>query len=123
MHTGAGQGETTFSHGALGGRPTPPNTCYIVRDGQKIRAQVHRLHQLQAGDRVVKDTGGGGGVGRPEERDPKAVWEDVFVNEFVTIEAAREVYGVVIDPQSRGIDWAQTRALRGAAEAQRGGGR
>src|SRR3990167_11144288 len=26
MHTGAGQGETTFSHGALGGKPTPPNT-------------------------------------------------------------------------------------------------
>jgi len=112
MHTGAGQGETTFSHGALGGKPTPPNRCYILRNGEKIRAQVHRLHQLRGGDHVVKDTGGGGGIGRPEERDPQAVWNDVYINEFVSLEAAREVYKVAIDPVTRQIDWTQTEALR-----------
>ena len=119
MHTGAGQGETTFSHGALGGKPTPPNACHIVRNGERIRARVHRLHQLCGGDRVIKDTGGGGGVGRPEERDPQAVWEDVFIHELVTIEGAREVYKVAIDPTSREIDWNQTRALRAAAAAEK----
>jgi len=121
MHTGAGHGETTFSHGALGGKPTPPNICYIVRNGEKIRAKVHRLHQLKGGDHVVKDTGGGGGIGRPEERDPQAVWDDVYINELVTIEAAREVYKVAIDPATRKIDWEQTKALRGAV-ATKGGG-
>jgi N-methylhydantoinase B len=121
MHTGAGHGETTFSHGALGGKPTPPNICYIVRNGEKIRAKVHRLHQLKGGDHVVKDTGGGGGIGRPEERDPQAVWDDVYINELVTIEAAREVYKVAIDPATRKIDWERTKALRGAA-ATKGGG-
>ncbi len=117
MHTGAGQGETTFSHGAVGGKSTPPNRCYIVRNGEKIRAQVHRLHQLRGGDHVVKDTGGGGGVGRPEERDPQAVWDDIYINEFVTVEAARDVYKVVIDPETRQIDWHQTQALRSAGQA------
>ena len=118
MHTGAGHGETTFSHGALGGKPTPPNICHIVRNGERIRAKTHRLHQLKAGDHVVKDTGGGGGVGKPEERDPQAVWDDVYVNELVSLIAAREVYKVVIDPATRKIDWEQTKALRGAAAGQ-----
>ncbi|MEK7377603.1 MAG: hydantoinase B/oxoprolinase family protein [Candidatus Binatota bacterium] len=119
MHTGAGQGETTFSHGALGGKQSPPNTCYILRNGERIRAKVHRLHQLRGGDHVVKDTGGGGGIGRPEERDPQAVWEDVYINELVTIEGAREIYKVAIDPATRQIDWNQTKSLRAAAGAGR----
>ena len=90
MHTGAGQGETTFSHGCLGGRPTMANACVIVRsNGEKMQAKVHRLHQVHHGDHIIKDTSGGGGVGRPEERDPQAVWEDVYINEFITIETAR----------------------------------
>ena len=89
-----------------------PNTCYIVRNGARIQAKTHRLHQLKAGDHVVKDTGGGGGVGRPEEKDPQAVRNDVFINELMTIEAAREVYKVVIDPARRQIDWDKTRSLR-----------
>ena len=115
MHTGAGQGETTFSHGALGGKPTPPNTCHILRNGERIQAKVHRLHQLKPGDHIVKDSGGGGGVGRPEERDPQAVWGDVYINELVTLETAREIYKVVIDPATRQIDWDQTRSLRAGA--------
>src|SRR3990170_7733526 len=109
MHTGAGQGETTYAHGCLGGGSTLPNSCSIVRNGEKIRAKVHRLHQLKGGDHVVKDTGGGGGIGRPEERDPQAVWDDVYVNELVTIEGAREIYKVAIDPATRQIDWNQTK--------------
>jgi N-methylhydantoinase B len=114
MHTGAGHGETTFSHGALGGKPTPPNICHIVRNGERIRAKTHRLHQLKAGDHIVKDTGGGGGIGKPEERDPQAVWDDVYINELVSLEAAGDVYKVVIDPATKKIDQEKTAALRGA---------
>ncbi|MBI2183115.1 MAG: hydantoinase B/oxoprolinase family protein, partial [Deltaproteobacteria bacterium] len=104
--------------GALGGKPTPPNICHIVRNGERIRAKTHRLHQLKAGDHVVKDTGGGGGIGRPEERDPQAVWDDVYVNELVSLQAAREVYKVAIDPATRKIDLEQTKTLRRAAARQ-----
>ena len=118
MHTGAGMGETTFAHGCLGGWSTLPNRCEIVdgTTGEARVAKVHRLHKIHHGDRIIKDTSGGGGVGRPEERDPQAVWEDVYIDEQVTIEAAREVYKVAIDPLTRQIDWERTRALRAVVE-------
>jgi len=96
-----------------------PNRCYIRRNGEMIQAKVHRLHQLKAGDHIIKDTSGGGGVGRPEERDPQAVWNDVYINELVTLETAREIYKVVIDPATRQIDWDQTRSLRAGATTGR----
>ena len=86
-----------------------------AKTGEKELAKVHRLHTVFAGDRVVKDTSGGGGVGRPEERDPEKVWEDVFLDELVTIDYAREVFKVVIDPTTRQLDWDRTKALRAAA--------
>jgi N-methylhydantoinase B len=113
MHTGAGQGEITFSHGAQGGCPTQPNIAWRVRpDGTHERMKVHRLHHVQNGERVLKLTGGGGGVGLPHERDPRAVWDDVYVNELVSLEGAREVYKVAINPQTREIDWEETGRLR-----------
>ena len=41
------------------------------------------------------DLPGGGGVGDPRERDPQAVLRDV-VDGYVSLEAARDVYGVTI---------------------------
>jgi len=57
---------------------------------------------------------GAGGYGDPFERNPEAVLEDVL-DDYVSIEAAREQYGVVLvgtggDLQ---IDAAATAALRG----------
>jgi N-methylhydantoinase B len=67
--------------------------------------------QLKRGDLVSIRTGGGGGWGDPLERDPELVLWDV-VNEYITPETAREVYGVVVDPEKRQIDWEATRKLR-----------
>jgi N-methylhydantoinase B len=115
MHTGAGQGEITFAPGALGGSPSLPNKCVIVRaNGDRMVAKVHRLHKLYQGDHIIKDTSGGGGVGRPEERDPQAVWIDVFVNELVTLETARNVYKVATDPVTRQVNEGETAKLRAA---------
>ena len=47
------------------------------------------------GARVRLDLPGGGGVGDPRERDPQAVLRDV-VDGYVSLEAARDVYGVTI---------------------------
>jgi N-methylhydantoinase B len=56
-------------------------------------------------------SGGGAGVGKPEERDPESVKWDVR-NELVSIEMAKEVYKVVIDPETFEIDQEATRSLR-----------
>jgi N-methylhydantoinase B len=54
---------------------------------------------------------GGGGLGDPLERDPALVLADVEEG-IVSIEAAREVYGVVLNADRTGIDRAATEGLR-----------
>ena len=65
------------------------------------------------------ETAGGGGWGSPLARDPQLVLEDVL-DEYVTLEAARDDYGVVIDAASLQVDAAKTAALR-AQLAQKAG--
>jgi N-methylhydantoinase B len=50
---------------------------------------------METGDRLRYRFGGGGGWGDPLERDPEAVLDDVW-DEYVSIGAARDEYGVVI---------------------------
>jgi N-methylhydantoinase B len=52
-----------------------------------------------------------GGFGDPLERDPEKVRADVIDDRCVSIEAAREIYGVVIKADGR-VDEAATRKLR-----------
>ncbi len=61
-------------------------------------------------------SGNGGGVGSPLERDPQLVLRD-YRDDFVTLEEAREIYGVAIDADRRVVLEAETAELR----AQRAG--
>jgi N-methylhydantoinase B len=54
---------------------------------------------------------GGGGWGDPLHRDPEAVRCDVR-NEIVSLAAARDVYGVVLDPTTLAVDTPATAARR-----------
>jgi N-methylhydantoinase B len=63
-----------------------------------------------AGERLWNRSGGGGGYGDPEDRPPEAVRDDVL-DGYVSREAAREAYGVVITDDGS-IDRAATRTLR-----------
>lgn len=70
---------------------------------------------LPAGAVIAYQHGGGAGFGRPLDRDPEAVREDVL-DEFVSIEAARVRYGVVlrgsVEEYDLEVDLAATEALR-----------
>ena len=109
--TGSSDGEIVRGPGALGGEPTLNSKAYLLRDGEKSVIRGHRLYQLKPGDVIVKHTGGGAGVGNPTERDPREVRWDVL-NEYVTVEKARETYKVAIDPVTLQINEDQTRKLR-----------
>jgi N-methylhydantoinase B len=61
------------------------------------------LTLCRSGDVIEFHSAGGGGYGNPLERDPQAVEEDVL-NGYVSIEKAREDYGVVIDPATLKVD-------------------
>jgi N-methylhydantoinase B/oxoprolinase/acetone carboxylase alpha subunit len=54
---------------------------------------------------------GASGYGDPIERDPENVRRDVM-NEYVSLSAAREVYGIVLDEATLEIDRAATGDLR-----------
>jgi N-methylhydantoinase B len=73
---------------------------------------------LKAGDAFRIRSGGGGGYGSPLEREAELVAQDVRQG-YVSIAAAAEHYGVVIDPATLAIDWAATDKLRPARPASR----
>ena len=54
---------------------------------------------------------GGAGVGDPLERDPELVRYDVL-NEYVSLESAKQDYGVIINPVSFQLDLNSTLKLR-----------
>ena len=89
-------------------------------DGSVLRVGMHSDLQVRKGDLVVLNGAGGGGYGDPLEREPELVARDVK-DGYVSVDAAREMYGVVVERESLGVDGAATererelrRALRSA---------
>lgn len=113
MVTGSSDGDVIEGFGIHGGHPSPVSRTYLRRGEEMIRVKPHRLVDVKHGDVLVKMSSGGGGVGPPWERDPEAVREDVR-KEFVTREAAREIYCVALDEDTLEIDQAETQRLREA---------
>ncbi|QEC46172.1 hydantoinase B/oxoprolinase family protein [Baekduia soli] len=66
---------------------------------------------------IVMQVAGGAGYGSPLERDPVRVQRDVE-DELVSIDGAREHYGVVIDPTTLTVDEAATTARRTELKAE-----
>lgn len=96
--------------GSNGGKPGLPGQL-IVNRGTVGERQLGKIDVLtvNAGDTVTFLTPGAGGWGDPVLRDPQAVLNDVS-NGFVSVEAARRDYGVVVSGGA--VDEAQTQALR-----------
>jgi N-methylhydantoinase B len=68
---------------------------------------------LKPGDTVRVQTNAGGGFGDPLEREPELVLGDVL-DRYVTLDRARDDYGVVIDAQKMSVDVEATGRLRSA---------
>jgi N-methylhydantoinase B/oxoprolinase/acetone carboxylase alpha subunit len=66
---------------------------------------------LKQGEAICHITASGGGFGDPLERSPEKVQEDVR-QERITIDYARDVYGVIIDANTMAIDEAATQRQR-----------
>jgi N-methylhydantoinase B len=96
----------------------PPEALFGAKDGARARFMVngkpgnpYGLTQLNPGDVVVMDAAGGGGYGEPLEREAGLVANDV-INGHVSIESARDDYGVVMDPETLEVDLPETEKRR-----------
>jgi N-methylhydantoinase B len=69
--------------------------------------------EIRKNDVLYYTLGMGGGYGSPLDRDPEAVRKDVE-NQLVSPDAAFEVYGVVVDPETLKLDAAATLSTRSA---------
>ncbi len=68
---------------------------------------------LKPGQKVTLELPGGGGFYRPEERDPESVREDVL-DGLVSLDQAREVYRVALNPITFELDLKETSRMRSA---------
>jgi N-methylhydantoinase B len=72
--------------------------------------------QLKPGDAFKIRSGGGGGHGSPLERPAAQVADDVRQG-YVSLRAAADLYGVVLDPQTFAVDVAASERLRAAKKS------
>ncbi|MBI4523839.1 MAG: hydantoinase B/oxoprolinase family protein [Deltaproteobacteria bacterium] len=94
--------------GVYGGRPARIGGISV--NGADV-PETAREARVKPGDIVRVEMNAGGGYGDPLDRDPELVLGDVL-DGYVTIQGARDDYGVVIDPETLRIDYAATENLR-----------
>ena len=81
--------------GVSGGMAGSPGSV-VVESGSGVRRPALKENmQLQTGDRVLIDTGGGGGYGSPPQRSRDKVIEDV-TRGYISKEVAASVYGICL---------------------------
>ena len=115
----------TGPRGALGGRDGGLNRVVVERNGETYHPPHLSKDQdirLAVGDTVTVCTPGGGGFGDPMMRDPELVARDLRRG-YYTSDQAREMFGVVVDPETLAVDAAATAAERTLAHQDAAGGR
>jgi N-methylhydantoinase B len=106
-------------YGLYGGQPGRAARNVLNRGGADQPLPGKFTMTMKRGDVLRHEQAGPGGWGDPLERDPARVLRDVR-NELVSLRAAREDYGVAIDPARWLVDEAATTALRAELRARRG---
>jgi N-methylhydantoinase B len=110
-----GDGHRHPPGGAFGGYDgTPGDVLLIGPDGTEERlASKFQSRWAEPGDVIRTVSPCAAGYGDPLERDPGRVMDDVL-DEFISPESARTLYGVVVDVESKTVDHAATAELRAA---------
>lgn len=94
--------------GVLGGKPARTGAYFI--NGEELPETV-REAPMKPDDVVRVNMNAGGGYGDPLQRDPEMVLGDVL-DGYVSIDGARQDYGVIIDPEKLMVDIDATEARR-----------
>jgi len=111
---GDGVDEQARAFGLFGGKEGSLNKMELIfPDGQIYYPKSKEIIKgIPPGTIFHEVAGGGGGYGDPFQRPVEKVLKDIR-NGFISIEKAKEDYGVVIDPLTYQINEEETRRLRG----------
>jgi len=109
-----GDGDVEPSFGLFGGGGGTLNFIDLhYPDGTRYRTSSKDLVTgVPGGTLYVQEAGGGGGYGDPQERPAEKVREEVR-DGIISVDAARELYGVVVDPETFELDTEETARRRG----------
>ncbi|MBM4341292.1 MAG: hydantoinase B/oxoprolinase family protein [Deltaproteobacteria bacterium] len=110
---GDGVDEEARAFGLFGGKEGALNKLELIYPGGHIHSPTTKdvIRGIPKGAIFHEIAGGGGGYGDPLKRPSEKVLKDVR-NEFVSIEKAKEDYGVIINPHTLVVDEEETRKLR-----------
>jgi len=99
--------------GLFGGGPGRPARTVVNPGPDEQPVHGKQSREFDYGDVISFQQSGAGGYGDPLDRDPTRVLEDVL-DEYVSVDAARTAYGVVIvgEGMDLRVDATSTRALR-----------
>lgn len=111
--------------GMCGGEDAHPyDNHFNVGTEEEHKVELAENAALKPGAIIAYQYGGGGGFGPAIERDPDAVREDVL-DEYISVERARDKYGVVftgtLEMYDLAVDRKATEALRQAMRSQMAG--
>jgi len=108
-----GDGDVEPAFGLFGGKDGTLNKIELwYPDGNKYLATTKDLIEDVPEETIVaQEAGGGGGYGNPLERSTRLVQQEVK-NCIISVDQAKEIYGVVIDPNTFEIDTEETNKLR-----------
>jgi N-methylhydantoinase A/oxoprolinase/acetone carboxylase beta subunit/N-methylhydantoinase B/oxoprolinase/acetone carboxylase alpha subunit len=119
--TGNSDGTKYTVPGVTGGQDAPKAEMWIEAvDGTRRELRTMVTVPIFPGEKVVTRAPGGGGWGNPLDRDVRKVQNDV-VDGLVSIERAKNVYGVVLDPGTFEIKYQATQDLRKALKEKQAG--
>ena len=118
--SGSSDGQETPIAGQAGAPPAPLPSMYFKRVGKEEREHFRcmDLTEVNPGDVLITYNTGGAGWGDPLDRDVEKVRKDVKEG-IVSIERARDIYGVLIDGESLEVDYKATEQLRKKGKAKK----
>jgi N-methylhydantoinase B len=108
-----GDGDVEPAFGLFGGKKGTLNKIELRYPGGKTYKMTSKdlIENAPEGTLLFQQAGGGGGYGDPCLRISAKVADEVK-NGIISIEKAREEYGVVIDPETFEVDKSETERLR-----------
>jgi N-methylhydantoinase B len=109
-----GDGDVEPAFGLFDGKDSTLNTIELLyKDGKTYKTTSKDLvEDVPEGTLLFQQAGGGGGYGHPFRRDSELVAQEVK-NGIISLDKAKEDYGVTVDPKTFELNKKETKKLRG----------